>query len=94
MRDPAYFLTPVEVASELNVSVSTVLRLIHARKLPAIRVSERIYRIPAGSFDLFKSDGLRTAGLARVRRVSGSPQPLVANETLPRARKTAASARR
>jgi hypothetical protein len=38
--------------------------------------------------------GLRTAGLARVRRVSGTPQPLVANETLPRARKTVASARR
>lgn len=43
-------LTPNEVASELRVSTDTVLRLIDRGDLPAIRVSERIYRIPAPAF--------------------------------------------
>ena len=44
------YLTPSEVASELRVSTDTVLRLIDRGDLPAIRVSERIYRIPAPAF--------------------------------------------
>jgi excisionase family DNA binding protein len=56
------FLSPAEVARELRVSTSTVLRLIHAEKLPAIYVSERIYRIPVASFEMFKSGTLRKPG--------------------------------
>ena len=52
------FLTPAEVAHELAVSTSTVLRLIHAGELPAIAVSQRIYRIPVASFELFKAGAL------------------------------------
>lgn len=48
------YLTPSEVASELRVSTDTVLRLIDRGELPAIRVSERIYRIPAPAFERFK----------------------------------------
>lgn len=44
------YLTPSEVASELRVSTDTVLRLIDRGDLPAIRVSERIYRIPVPAF--------------------------------------------
>lgn len=48
------YLTPSEVASELRVSTDTVLRLIDRGDLPAIRVSERIYRIPVPAFERFK----------------------------------------
>lgn len=40
------YLTPAEVAEHLRVSSDTVLRLIERGDLPALRVSERIYRIP------------------------------------------------
>lgn len=39
------FLSPAQVAAELRVSRSTVLRLIHAKKLPAIPAPRRSYRI-------------------------------------------------
>lgn len=48
------YLTPSEVASELRVSTDTVLRLIDRGELPAIRVSERIYRIPVPALERFK----------------------------------------
>ena len=40
------YLTTAEVARELRVSTDTVLRLIERGELAALRVSERIYRIP------------------------------------------------
>lgn len=49
------FLTTSEVASELRVSTDTVLRLIQSGSLPALRVSERLYRVPAPAFARFKS---------------------------------------
>jgi excisionase family DNA binding protein len=52
------FYSPAEIARELGVSPSTVLRLVHAGRLPALRVSERIYRIPAASFERYKAGTL------------------------------------
>jgi excisionase family DNA binding protein len=40
------YLTTSEVAQELRVSPDTVLRLIQRGELAALRISERIYRIP------------------------------------------------
>lgn len=55
------FLTPADIAKELDISSTTVMRKIHAGEIPAIAVSERIYRIPAASFEMYKAGRLRTA---------------------------------
>ena len=55
------FLTPADIAAELDISSTTVMRKIHAGEIPAIAVSERIYRIPAASFELYKAGRLRAA---------------------------------
>lgn len=68
------FLSPAEVAAELSVSTSTVLRLIHTDHLPAIAVSERIYRIPVASFEMFKAGTLRKAEPAPLGRRKPRPQ--------------------
>ena len=52
------FYSPAEVARALGISSTTVLRLVHDGRLPALRVSERIYRIPAASFERYKSGTL------------------------------------
>jgi excisionase family DNA binding protein len=70
------FLTPAEVAAELDVSPSTVLRMIHSGRLPAIAVSERIYRIPADSLALYRTRQLSRLALA----------PLGARRSRPRMR--------
>lgn len=49
------FYTPAEVADLLNVSSTTVMNRIHRGALPAVRVSERIYRIPVPAFERFVS---------------------------------------
>jgi excisionase family DNA binding protein len=49
------FYTPAEAAAILNVSSTTVMNRIHAGELPAVRVSERIYRIPIPAFERFVS---------------------------------------
>lgn len=88
------FLSPADIAGELSVSTATVLRLIHAGQLPAIRVSERIYRIPRASFEMFSAGTLpQPGGLAPITDVSGPAPALGAGEILPR-RKLAASSRR
>ena len=79
------FLSPAEVALELAISSTTVLRMIHAGELPAIRVSERIYRIPVASFELYKTGMLRVADLAPMRSAKGRPR-LGLGERLPKAR--------
>jgi excisionase family DNA binding protein len=81
------FLSPADVASELSVSSATVLRMIHSGQLPAIRVSERIYRIPRASFELFKSGELKTAGLAPISRTRKPEPEIGAMEALPRSRR-------
>ncbi len=49
------FYTPTEAAQQLGVSSTTVMNLIHDGRLPAVRVSERIYRIPIPAFERFAS---------------------------------------
>ena len=86
------FLTPAEVATELDVSSATVLRLIHRGDLPAIVVSERIYRIPSASFELYKAGTLPGSDAAPVRNVKEQPR-LGEGEVLPEARRPASTAR-
>lgn len=78
------FLSPAEVATELDVSTSTVLRMIHADQLPAIAVSERIYRIPIATFEMFKAGTLRKPELASQGRRKARPR-IGAGERLPEA---------
>ena len=85
------FLTPAEVATQLAVSTATVLRLIHRGELPAIQVSERIYRIPSASFEMYKAGTLRVAGPAPVREVKRQPE-VAQGEVLPVAHRPAATA--
>jgi excisionase family DNA binding protein len=83
------FLSPNDVASELSVSASTVLRLIHERRLPAIRVSERIYRIPVAAFEKYKAGALESPSPARISpEISRRPR-IGAGEPLPEAAETA-----
>lgn len=77
------FLSPAEVAAELRVSTSTVLRLIRSGKLPAIAVSERIYRIPAATLERFLNGELNRQFPVTVRRVPGPAPSLGAGERLP-----------
>jgi len=65
------FLTPAEIARELAISSATVLRLIHSGHLPAIQVSERIYRVPISSLEMYKAGSLRVAEVAPM----GGSQP-------------------
>ncbi len=64
-------LSPADVARELDISTSTVLRLIHSGDLPAIAVSARIYRIPVASFEMYKAGTLTRPAIAPV----GGPRP-------------------
>jgi hypothetical protein len=65
------FLKPADIARELDISTSTVMRKIHAGEIPAIVVSERIYRIPAASYELFKAGRVRVPEPAPM----GAPRP-------------------
>jgi excisionase family DNA binding protein len=49
------FYTPREVADRLRVSPTTVMRAIHEDRLFAVRVSERVYRIPVGALARFEA---------------------------------------
>ena len=79
------FLSPRDVAQELGISSATVLRLIHAGSLPAILVSERIYRIPSASFEMYKAGTLRRTTLAPLGATRPRPR-LDEGETLPKSR--------
>lgn len=57
------YMTTSEVADTLRVSTDTVLRLIERGELAALRVSERIYRIPVPAFERYER------GLVARRRV-------------------------
>lgn len=84
------FLSPADVAQELDISSTTVLRMIHAGELPAIHVSDRIFRIPHASFERFKSGTLRTADPAPIGGTKPRPR-LGQGESLPKARTSAAA---
>ena len=47
-----------------------MLRLVHDGRLPALRVSQRIYRIPAAAFERYKAGGIEqplTTSLGPIR---------------------------
>lgn len=46
LKDRKAFYTPKEFARLANISTDKVLAMIHSGKLDAVRLSERIYRIP------------------------------------------------
>ena len=79
------FLSPADVAQELDVSSTTVLRMIHAGQLPAILVSDRIYRIPRAGFEMFKAGTLHASSVAPLGGVKPRPR-LGQGEVLPTAR--------
>lgn len=62
--------TPQEVAGILGVSVDTVFRKIHAGEIPALRVSERIYRVPVVAFDLWQTGFVPTRRRVGIRQAS------------------------
>jgi excisionase family DNA binding protein len=78
------FLSVADVAQVLDISSTTVLRMIHSGELPAILVSARIYRIPSAGFEMYKAGTLRAAALAPLGGVKPRPR-LGQGETLPSA---------
>ncbi len=50
---PLYY-TPKEVAALLKISDDTVLHLIDRGELPALRISQRVIRVPIAAFDLWR----------------------------------------
>jgi excisionase family DNA binding protein len=52
---PERYYTIKEAAERLRVSHDTVSRLINSGDLPAIRVSQRLYRIPAPALERYES---------------------------------------
>lgn len=63
------FYTPQEVAQLLGVSPTTVMSRIHAGALPAVRVSDRIYRIPVPALERFVSTRPEPGFEIKYRRV-------------------------
>jgi excisionase family DNA binding protein len=87
------FLSPNDIAAELLVSTSTVLRLIHEQRLPAIRVSERIYRIPVVAFEKYKAGELESPSPARISPEIKERPRIGAGEPLPEAAEPVARVR-
>jgi excisionase family DNA binding protein len=63
------FYTPQEVAQLLGVSPTTVMSRIHDGALPAVRVSDRIYRVPIPAFERFVSTRPASEFEIKYRRV-------------------------
>ena len=73
------FYTPQEVAKLLGVSPTTVMSRIRDGALPAIRVSQRIYRIPIPAFERFVDTRAAPAfeiNYRRVERVKKLGEPI------------------
>ena len=87
------FLTLNEIAAELSVSASTVLRLILEQRLPAIRVSERIYRIPVAAFEKYKAGAPEWPASARIATEVSKRPRIGAGEALPKAAEAGARVR-
>lgn len=78
------FFTPAEVAERLKVSTTSVLRWIHEGRLPAVRASERVYRVPVSALAVFESERSAEVVTVPVRRVRGGRE-LGRSEKLPAA---------
>ena len=75
------FHTPREVRDILQVSPTTVMDRIHTGVLPAVRVSERIYRIPVPALERFVSTDPEPefhVEYRQVDRVTSIGEPLAA----------------
>ena len=73
------FYTPNEAAEILRVSSSTVMNLIHAGKLPATRVSDRIYRISVPALERYaegRADTEFEVAFRRVHRIAPIGEPI------------------
>ena len=81
MQDKQFY-SPAEVARELGISSTTVLRLVHDGRLPALRISDRIYRIPTVSFERYKAGTLEKPFGAALGPVRARPR-FGADERLP-----------
>ena len=71
-----------EAAEQLGVSHDTVARLVARGELPAIRVSERIVRIPAPAFEAY-ARGRKVTGRRVVRRRVSAGVSFGAHEVSP-----------
>ena len=71
-----------EAAEQLGVSHDTVARLVERGELPAIRVSERIVRIPVPAFEAYAS-GRKATPRRVVRRHVPEGVPFGAHEISP-----------
>lgn len=79
------FYSPQEVADLLGVSATTVMTRIHDGALPAVRVSERVYRIPIAAFERFASTDAAPdfeIQYQRVKRVRRLGEAIVATNEL------------
>ena len=63
------FYSPQEIADLLGVSPTTVMTRIHDGALPAVRVSDRVYRVPVAAFERFVSTDPVPEFEIRYRRV-------------------------
>ena len=77
---PGRWYSIKEAADALGVSHDTVTRLVDRGELPAIRVSERIIRIPVPAFEFYASGRKATPRRVVRRRVADSRE-IGADET-------------
>ena len=69
---PGRYFTIKEAAERLAISHDTVSRLIARGELPAIRVSQRLYRIPAPALERYESGApIAVRRVVRKRVVQG-----------------------
>lgn len=68
------YYTPAEAAAILDVSSSTVLRMIADGRLFAVRVSPRVFRIPIPTFNRFVSGEKMPDFKVPVRHVDRLPE--------------------
>jgi excisionase family DNA binding protein len=76
------YYTIAEAAERLSVSHDTISRLIARRALPAIRVSERLYRIPVTALERYERGSAVTPRRVVRRRVDHGVE-FGAGETIP-----------
>ena len=54
MDSPEEFLTPQEIATRLKLTKATIWRWIRERKLPAIKVGSKVYRVKKEDYEKIK----------------------------------------